>query len=95
MGLEAEAGSHPSPRPGPILRIALLTLLAAASLNGLMVFLFFDGTNFYGHLSGLQAKAQAALLGVAALPAHAESDITMQSICDIGGAFCGGPLHAE
>jgi hypothetical protein len=62
MGLERRRDSRYNSRMHRlrnILRIALLTLLAAASLNGLMVFLFFDGTNFYGHLSGLQAKAQA------------------------------------
>jgi hypothetical protein len=41
-----------------VLRIALLALFAAASLNGIMVFLFFDGTNFYGHLDAWQAKEE-------------------------------------
>jgi hypothetical protein len=39
------------------IRFGLLTLLALAGLNGIMVFLFFDGTNFYGHLQALQARA--------------------------------------
>jgi hypothetical protein len=41
-----------------VLRIALLALFAAASLNGIMVFLFFDGTNFYGHLNAVQARQE-------------------------------------
>lgn len=34
-----------------VVRIGLLCILAAASFNGLMVFLFFDGTNFINHQS--------------------------------------------
>jgi hypothetical protein len=58
MGFPVQWGM---PRFRKVIRIALLALLAGAGLNGIMVFLFFDGTNFYGHLYSLQAKAQAEL----------------------------------
>lgn len=60
-GLEWMGDSRYNGRMGRfrnVIRIALLTLLAAAALNGIAVFLWFDGTNFYGHLEAVQAREE-------------------------------------
>lgn len=46
------------PRFRKVLRIALLALLAGASLNGILLFLFFDGADSYGQVFRMHSRAQ-------------------------------------